>query len=123
MVFADGSGLDLRNRMRPDALYSFLSGMRDVPEFADFYSTLAVAGVSGTLRTRPVLTGSSYTNRKIHGKTGTLTGIHNLAGYFEPSPGMRAEPFVVFTEGSMSPASARAALDGVVVNFAAQNAR
>jgi PBP4 family serine-type D-alanyl-D-alanine carboxypeptidase len=121
VVFADGSGLDLRNRMRPDALHGFLSGMRSAAEFADFYSTLAVAGISGTLRSRPVLAGSPYTNGKIHAKTGTLTGIHNLAGYFEPAPGGGVEPFVVFTEGSMSSASARAALDGIVVNFAAQN--
>ncbi len=121
VVFADGSGLDLRNRLRPDVLYGFLSGMRGMPYFADFYATLAVAGVSGTLRTRPVLSASSYTSGKIHAKTGTLTGIHNLAGYFESTPGGALEPFVVFTEGSMSSTSARAALDGIVVNFAAQN--
>jgi D-alanyl-D-alanine carboxypeptidase/D-alanyl-D-alanine-endopeptidase (penicillin-binding protein 4) len=121
VVFADGSGLDLRNRLRPDALHGFLSGLRTVPYFADFYSTLAVAGVSGTLRTRPVLAASPYTVGKIHAKTGTLTGIHNLAGYFESTPGAGLEQFVVFTEGSMSSTSARAALDGIVVNFAAQN--
>jgi D-alanyl-D-alanine carboxypeptidase/D-alanyl-D-alanine-endopeptidase (penicillin-binding protein 4) len=121
VVFADGSGLDLRNRLRPDALHGFLSGVRSAPYFADFYATLAVAGVSGTLRTRPVLAASPYTVGKIHAKTGTLTGIHNLAGYFEITPGGGLEPFVVFTEGSMSSTAARAALDGLVVNFAAQN--
>lgn len=121
VVFADGSGLDLRNRLRPDALHGFLSGLRGEAYFKDFYSTLAVAGVSGTLRTRPVLAASPYTIGRIHAKTGTLTGIHNLAGYFEPAPGAGLEPFVVFTEGSMSSTATRAALDGVVVNFAAQN--
>ncbi len=121
VIFADGSGLDLRNRLRPDALHRFLAGLRSATYFQDFYSTLAVAGVSGTLRSRPVLAGSPYTAGKIHAKTGTLTGIHNLAGYFESTPGGAWEPFVVFTEGSLSPTAARAALDGLVVNFAAQN--
>jgi D-alanyl-D-alanine carboxypeptidase/D-alanyl-D-alanine-endopeptidase (penicillin-binding protein 4) len=122
LSFADGSGLDLRDRMRADALFEFLRGMRDRPVFRDFYSTLAVAGVSGTLRTRPVLISSPLTRGRIHAKTGTLTGINNLAGYFERESG-GVEPFVVFTESAIDATSARATLDGLVVNFAAQNSR
>jgi D-alanyl-D-alanine carboxypeptidase/D-alanyl-D-alanine-endopeptidase (penicillin-binding protein 4) len=118
--FADGSGLDLRDRMRADALYEFLLAIRNRPVFRDFYATLAVAGVSGTLRTRPVLVSSPLTRGRIHAKTGTLTGINNLAGYFERENGT-TEPFVVFTESAMDATSARATLDGLVVNFAAQN--
>jgi D-alanyl-D-alanine carboxypeptidase/D-alanyl-D-alanine-endopeptidase (penicillin-binding protein 4) len=81
-----------------------------------------VAGVSGTLRTRPVLISSPLTRGRIHAKTGTLTGINNLAGYFERESG-GVEPFVVFTESAIDATSARATLDGLVVNFAAQNSR
>jgi D-alanyl-D-alanine carboxypeptidase/D-alanyl-D-alanine-endopeptidase (penicillin-binding protein 4) len=120
LVFADGSGLDLRDRIRPDALHAYLSALREEAVFPHFYSTLAVAGVSGTLRSRPVLSASPFTRGRIHAKTGTLTGINNLAGYFE-GEGKRPEPFVVFTEGSLDASTARSFLDGIVVNFAAQN--
>jgi D-alanyl-D-alanine carboxypeptidase/D-alanyl-D-alanine-endopeptidase (penicillin-binding protein 4) len=116
----DGCGLDIRDRMRADTLYDFLLKVESEPYFQEFFSTLAVAGQSGTLQRRTTLVGSPYTNLKIFAKTGTLTGVNNLAGYFQIQ-GQRIKPFVVYTDSALSATQARVNLDQIVVNFAAQN--
>jgi D-alanyl-D-alanine carboxypeptidase len=123
LVIQDGSGLNLLDRMRPDSLYRFLELVRSEPYFSDLFSTLAIAGKAGTLLNRPTLVASSYTYSKIFAKTGTLNGVTNLAGYFWPSETATPEPFVVFTDSEISPVAARPMVDGIVVNFAAQNSR
>jgi D-alanyl-D-alanine carboxypeptidase/D-alanyl-D-alanine-endopeptidase (penicillin-binding protein 4) len=117
----DGSGLNLFNRIRPDLLYSYLLKLRNEPYFSDLFSTFAVAGKSGTLLNRSTLVSSSHTYGRIHAKTGTLNGISNLAGYFLSQPGGTPEPFVVLSDSDFSAAAARPMIDGIVVNFAAQN--
>jgi D-alanyl-D-alanine carboxypeptidase len=69
------------------------------------------------------LVASTYTYNKIFAKTGTLNGITNLAGYFMPELGMTPEPFVVFSDSAFSAEAARPMIDGIVVNFAAQNGK
>lgn len=117
----DGSGLNLHNRIRADLLYEFLLRLRGESYFHDFFSSLAVAGKSGTLLNRATLVASSHTYGRIHAKTGTLNGITNLAGYFLSTPGTEPEPFVVLSESDFTAPAARPLIDGIVVNFAAQN--
>ncbi len=117
----DGSGLNLQNRVRADLVYAFLSHVREMSWFSDLFGTLAVAGVSGTLETRPVLTASPFTNGKIFAKTGTLTGVTNLAGYLVTGQGAPPEPFVILSGSEFTSNSARKLIDGIVVNFAMQN--
>jgi D-alanyl-D-alanine carboxypeptidase/D-alanyl-D-alanine-endopeptidase (penicillin-binding protein 4) len=117
----DGSGLNLFNRIRPDLLYTYLNRLKNEPYFRDFFSTLAIAGKSGTLLNRSVLVSSGYTYGRIYAKTGTLNGVTNLAGYFVEGPGATPEPFVILSDSEFSSAAARALIDGIVVNFAAHN--
>lgn len=119
----DGSGLNLGNRVRADFLHRYLDRLRAEPYFADFLSTLAVAGKSGTLLSRPVLVASTSTYGKIFAKTGTLTRVVNLAGYFIPGEGASPEPFVILSESDYEASRARGLIDGIVVNFAGLNAR
>jgi len=119
----DGSGLNLLNRMRPDTLFQVLSYLRRESFFPDLFSTLAIAGKAGTLLNRSTLVASTYTYNKIFAKTGTLNGITNLAGYFMPELGTTPEPFVVFSDSAFSAEAARPMIDGIVVNFAAQNSK
>jgi D-alanyl-D-alanine carboxypeptidase/D-alanyl-D-alanine-endopeptidase (penicillin-binding protein 4) len=123
MQIFDGSGLNLSDRVSADLLHRFLDRVRSEPYFLEFLSTLAIAGKAGTLLSRPVLVSSSYTYGKIFGKSGTLSGVINLAGYYIPSEGARPEPFVVLSESSYEGSKARALIDGIVVNFAGLNAR
>ena len=56
----------------------------DIAKFEDYYKSLSIAGVDGTLRNR--FTGTSAENN-LHGKTGTLDGISSLSGYLKTGKG------------------------------------
>lgn len=77
---ADGSGLSRRNLVSPQALVQTLQQMRRSPHAAVYRNSLAIAGVSGTLR-------NSFRDTPLQGrlvaKTGSLTGVATLAGYFD----------------------------------------
>jgi len=75
---ADGSGLSRRNAVAPSTLVSLLAAMPESNHWAAFYSSLPVAGQSGTLSHR--LQGTAASGR-IRAKTGTLHGVRALSGY------------------------------------------
>jgi D-alanyl-D-alanine carboxypeptidase/D-alanyl-D-alanine-endopeptidase (penicillin-binding protein 4) len=52
LVMVDGSGLARKNLVTPRALVDVLQGMARSPHFSTYRNSLAVAGVSGTLRNR-----------------------------------------------------------------------
>ncbi|MCX4907762.1 D-alanyl-D-alanine carboxypeptidase/D-alanyl-D-alanine-endopeptidase [Streptomyces sp. NBC_00878] len=78
-TFADGSGLDRADRLTADLLTALLAKAADPahPELRATLTGLPVAGFTGTLSTR-------YAGRPgtglVRAKTGTLTGVHALAG-------------------------------------------
>ncbi len=82
-VQVDGSGLSRNNRLRASTLVTLLqtmAGERSLPHGQQFYQTLPVGGINGTLRTRfrnPPLVG------RVRAKTGTLQGVRALAGYVD----------------------------------------
>jgi len=78
---ADGSGLSRRNLVTPRAIAQLLQGMLSSKNAASFQSSLAVAGVNGTLENR--FQGTPLQGN-LRGKTGTLTGISALSGYLNP---------------------------------------
>ena len=71
----DGSGLSHDNKVRGTEVVRLLKAMAGN---ADFTASLAVAGKSGTLANR--MTRGAAAGR-CSGKTGTLNGVTNLAGY------------------------------------------
>jgi len=77
----DGSGLSRRNLATPSAIAQLLQGMLSSENAETFQSSLAVAGVSGTLKKR--FQGTEL-QENLQGKTGTLTGISALSGYVNP---------------------------------------
>lgn len=74
----DGSGLSRSNRATPRQVVRLLERMRNQDVAASFRDSLAVAGVSGTVRRRMRSTPAA---RRCHVKTGTLRGVSALAGY------------------------------------------
>jgi serine-type D-Ala-D-Ala carboxypeptidase/endopeptidase (penicillin-binding protein 4) len=75
---ADGSGLSRGNRVAPRDIGRLLLDARTQPWFDEFYRSLPLAGVSGTLHDR--MHGTRASGR-CRAKTGTLAGVTALAGY------------------------------------------
>ncbi|QNN51199.1 D-alanyl-D-alanine carboxypeptidase/D-alanyl-D-alanine endopeptidase [Nocardioides mesophilus] len=78
----DGSGLSRDDRLRPETLLSLLhvaATSEQHPELRRLLSGLPVAGFTGSLTYR-FDTGSPLGLGAVRAKTGTLTGVHGLAG-------------------------------------------
>lgn len=74
----DGCGLSRRNLVTAEGLMSLLIKARQKNYGRTLDSTLAIAGVDGTLRRR--MSGTLAQNN-LHAKTGTLRNVSSLAGY------------------------------------------
>ena len=75
----DGSGISRFDQVTPGAIVGLLEKMYfDLVNFKDFYNSLSVAGVDGTLRNR---LNNTFAENNFHGKTGTLNGVCSLSGY------------------------------------------
>jgi len=95
-VLADGSGLSRDNLLQPAQLAQLLRHLAQQRESLS-YRSLAVAGQSGTLRYRRSLSHSVLLNN-LRGKSGTINGSTNLAGYLTAASG-REYLFVVMVSG------------------------
>lgn len=81
----DGSGISRSDQATPLAINGVLEKMYfDLIHFDDFYNSLSIAGVDGTLRGRMMGSGAENNFR---GKTGTLNGVSGLAGYLTTPDG------------------------------------
>jgi serine-type D-Ala-D-Ala carboxypeptidase/endopeptidase (penicillin-binding protein 4) len=76
--FIDGSGVSPMNRVTPQVMIDLLSVMYRSPLKEDFQSTLAVGGQSGTFK---YYFKSGKAAGNIMGKSGTMNGVRNYAGY------------------------------------------
>jgi D-alanyl-D-alanine carboxypeptidase/D-alanyl-D-alanine-endopeptidase (penicillin-binding protein 4) len=74
----DGSGLSRLNRTTPRQVVRLLERMRNQDVAASFRASLAIPGLTGTVRNR--MRGSAA-SRGCQVKTGTLRGVSALAGY------------------------------------------
>ena len=80
----DGSGLSKYNYTTPEALVKVLDYIYKTPYFYDFFESLAISGVDGTLKHR--LNDQSLKGRII-AKTGYIKKVKNLSGYVKASNG------------------------------------
>jgi D-alanyl-D-alanine carboxypeptidase len=76
--FDDGNGLSRNNAVSPRHLVELLNIMRNSAYYNVFYSSLPVAGYTGTMR--KALLGTSAAGL-VHAKTGTIAGVKSWAGY------------------------------------------
>ena len=106
VVVSDGSGLSRENRLSARALVTVLQRALRGPHAELYLGTLAVPGEEGTLRSRLRDLGQGVT---LHGKTGTMTGIHGLSGVL-----VKGERRVVFSFLGNGPGAVRQALDEMV---------
>lgn len=80
----DGSGLTRYNLISARHIAAMLEGMTKSKDFAVYYESLPIAGVDGTLKNRLKGTGAE---NNVHGKTGSMTGVNSLSGYFTTKDG------------------------------------
>jgi D-alanyl-D-alanine carboxypeptidase/D-alanyl-D-alanine-endopeptidase (penicillin-binding protein 4) len=105
---ADGSGLSLRDRLTSEALVAILrAGAEDSSVDDAFVTSLAVAGISGTMEDR---LGRRPTRGQVIAKTGTTSAASALAGFVR-----RRYVFAIIQNGSPVPYwTARTAQDRFV---------
>ncbi|RLP90913.1 D-alanyl-D-alanine carboxypeptidase/D-alanyl-D-alanine-endopeptidase [Micromonospora sp. BL4] len=97
---SDGSGLSRRNRISPSVLTDLvrLAASPDHPELAGIFGGLPVGGWSGTLDDRyRGAPGTGAGAGAVRAKTGTLTGVHAIAGLVTTADG-RLLTFAVLTD-------------------------
>ena len=86
VVQADGSGLSRHDLVTPRAFVTLLAYAQRQPWFAEYYASLPVAGVDGTLNERMKREGIAG---RIHAKTGSVSHVRTLSGYAETQGGRR----------------------------------
>ena len=111
--FADGSGLDRKDRVSAKLLTALLTRAAD-PDRAELRPVLTglpVAGFTGTLRNRySTGTASAPGTGLVRAKTGTLTGVNTLAGSVVDADG-RLLVFAFTASGTGDPRAAQTTLD------------
>ena len=80
----DGSGMAGGNFNKTSIISDILAKFQDHSEFDAYFSSMSVAGIDGTLQHRMKGT-PLYNNFK--GKSGFVTGVRTLSGYFEAKSG------------------------------------
>ena len=74
-----GSGISRFDQITVGAIVGLLEKMYfDLKNFKDFYNSLSIAGVDGTLEDRMYVPSDPVNFR---GKTGTLNGVSSISGY------------------------------------------
>jgi D-alanyl-D-alanine carboxypeptidase/D-alanyl-D-alanine-endopeptidase (penicillin-binding protein 4) len=91
----DGSGLARTDSSSPAEIVSLLRSVWETPDGRVLAGSLPVVGETGTVRR--IAAGTTAAGRCI-GKTGTLNGVTNLAGYCRTMHGHNAA-FAVFIDG------------------------
>ena len=113
----DGSGLSRENRIAPQTLAEAVAVSVRTAGTDSLISDLAVGGFTGTLARRFVTVEDG--RGVVRGKSGTLTGVHSLAGYVTDQSGAPIA-FAVMTDRTkaINPFVTEAALDRVVAALA-----
>jgi len=86
VVQTDGSGLSRHDMVTPRAFVTLLTFAQEQPWFAEYYASLPVAGVDGTLNERMKNAGIAG---RIHAKTGSVAHVRTLSGYADTPGGRR----------------------------------
>jgi serine-type D-Ala-D-Ala carboxypeptidase/endopeptidase (penicillin-binding protein 4) len=85
LTIADGSGLSSYSMMSPEQFIRVLiHTYASKEQFGEFFTSLSIAGVDGTLARRMRGTGAEG---RVRAKTGTVTGSSALAGYATSADG------------------------------------
>lgn len=108
---ADGCGLSPYNYLSPRLLVDFLCYAYSRPEvYSRLLPALPTGGIDGTLQYRMPHGTPSF--RRVHAKTGSVTGIYCLAGYLRTQQG-HIVAFALMNQNVLTSRQARQFQDGV----------
>lgn len=117
--FEEGSGLSRGNFVSPSATVALLRYMRASRDSAAWLAALPVGGVDGTLKNR---FRKGPAAGKVLAKTGTLRGVHGLAGYLTTAAGEELT-FAIYANDAAADPEARSRIDRFVETLAANPQR
>ncbi len=100
-IMVDGSGLSRKNFITPKTISRLLEFMSARQYFLQFYNSLPVSGVDGTLKYRMIDTPAA---NHVHAKTGSMSHVKNLSGYLRGKDG-KLYLFVILTNNFSVPSS------------------
>lgn len=115
--FSDGSGMSTYNRLSPRATVALLRWITTQPWGEQWYASLPIAGIDGTLKRRFVGTPLAG---NLAAKTGTLNATSALSGRFRGKSG-RMLIFAFFANDVPDGASATAAMEAALLLLAEAN--
>lgn len=108
----DGSGISHYNQVTVRTIVELLNKIYYNPLiFPEYYNSLAIAGVDGTLRGRM---GNTLAENNFHGKTGTLNGVIALSGYLKSNNGDDLIISIIFEFQKGSPFKYRYLQDQII---------
>jgi serine-type D-Ala-D-Ala carboxypeptidase/endopeptidase (penicillin-binding protein 4) len=111
-VLADGSGLSRHNLLSPAALVQTLRQMARSPDAKAYFNSLAIAGVSGTLRQRFQ---NTPVQGNLRGKTGTMKSVSALSGYLDVDNAQSLAFSIILNETTQPISEQREAIDRIVL--------
>jgi D-alanyl-D-alanine carboxypeptidase/D-alanyl-D-alanine-endopeptidase (penicillin-binding protein 4) len=112
LVVNDGSGLSRKNRISPVTLAQVIAKAGADERTATLVSDLPVANFSGSLTRR--FSKAAAGRGVVRAKTGTLSGVHSLAGYVQDRNGVPIAFAVMIDRArDISDVAAEAALDAI----------
>jgi len=78
-AIVDGSGISRHNTITTSSIVKLMQWIFNNEKlYEDFYRSLAISGIDGTLQERPI---DDFIRGNFRGKTGTLNGVTALSGY------------------------------------------
>jgi D-alanyl-D-alanine carboxypeptidase/D-alanyl-D-alanine-endopeptidase (penicillin-binding protein 4) len=110
----DGSGLSRTDRAAPREVVDLLRGMQNRVDFPQYYASLSVPGVDGTLYKRMRGTAAS---KRCAAKTGTLSNVSALSGYCTTAQGHIAAFSIL--QNNVWPGGAHSVQNRIVTTLAA----
>jgi len=84
LIIADGSGVSRRNLITPMQVITLLRYLYRHPYFPEFYDSLPIAGVDGTIGKQMI---GTLAQNNVRAKTGTLGHVRALSGYVKTKDG------------------------------------
>lgn len=117
-MFYDGSGLSNYDLVMPRAVTTLLRYAARQPWGAAYKNSLPVGGVDGTLQHRFV---NTPLQGKVFAKTGTLSTVHALSGYFTTASGKTLVFSILVDTHTPGTTDDRVAMDKILNMIAAAN--